>query len=176
MMRPMLIIAAALALAGCGGDAGDIGDSAERTISGFGVSIDLPPGWEGRIVKPEPEVATHVVATHVLAGNFSLPSAENFLGPETAKAMGPQSLYVWAAGFDSAHEQLSRRWIETSLPIPIGRADFGPFEGVASPVEAVRWVIVEEKAILVMVGFGAVQPSDDLIAEANAVLATLALD
>lgn len=167
----MLIIAAALALAGCGGDAGGIGDSAERTISGFGVSIDLPPGWDGRIVKPEPEVATHV-----LAGNFSLPSAENFLGAETAKAMGPQSLYVWAAGFDPAHEQLSRRWIETLLPIQIARTDFGSFEGVASRAEAVRWVIVEKKAILVMVGFGADQPSDDLIAEANAVLATLALD
>jgi hypothetical protein len=61
---------------------------------------------------------------------------------------------------------------EASLPIQIDRADFGPFEGVASPVEAVRWVIVDEKAILVAVGFGANHPTDDLIAKANRVLAT----
>ena len=171
-MRPIVIMAAVFAFAGCSGDADDIGGSADRTISGFGVSINLPPGWDGRIVKLEPNAATQV-----LAGNFSLPSAEDFLGAETAKAMGPQSLYVWAADLGSDREHLQPgRWKETSLPIQIARADFGPFEGVASPVEAVQWAIVGEKAILVMVGFGADQPSDDLIAEANAVLATLALD
>lgn len=142
----------------------------ERTVSGHGLSIELPPGWQGRVIRPAAEVAAQLIA-----GNFALPPHEDHLGPKTRQAMTPQSIYVWLA-VDPVHEHLQpNRWVDASLPIHIAPSDFGAFEGVESPSEAVRWLIVDGEAVLVIVGFGVANPTGAMLAEANRVLASLTL-
>ncbi len=165
-MRVALLVVA-VALAACGRDERE----AEPTIESHGVSIQLPPGWEGRIVEPERGFATHVVA-----GNFEVPNAEDWLGPETSSAMSPESIYVWLAVQPVFEGMQGGRWLESRLPIRVDRSHLGNFEGLFSPVEAARWLMIDEHAIIAVVGFGSEGPDARAFEEANAVLATLSLD
>jgi hypothetical protein len=170
-----------LALAACSwGDgqaetAGTTGETSERgtaarTLSGHGLSIELPQGWDGRVIQPSPEHSVQLVA-----GNFDIPPEEQYLGSETSRAMEARSIYVWLA-LSPLHEHLQpQRWEEASLPIRVGRSDLTNIEGFASPIEAARWLIVDGQTALVVVGFGVERPGEALIAEANRVLASLSL-
>jgi hypothetical protein len=168
-LRVTLLVLVALLLgllvAGCGDGV------APKTISGHGLSIELPEGWQGRVSKPGPEYATTL-----RAANFRLPVDEDYPGPKTGQAMGKGSIVIDvndlgpypSPGFPS------EGWVEATLPIAIGRSDFGgPFEDWSPPGYALRNLVVGGRALMVGVGFGTATPSDELLAEANRVLATL---
>jgi hypothetical protein len=161
-------IALVLLAASCGGSVEERGGkSGGRTITGHGLSIELPDGWDGRAFKGEPSAASQIIAA-----NFALPTDEYYLGPETARVMHGEGIYVGASvGPISEHLQKGR-WVSASLPITVSRSDFADFEGVYSPAEAVRWLLIDGHAVLIMVGFGAEHPSDTTLATANAVLAS----
>jgi hypothetical protein len=144
-----------------------------RPISGFGVGLELPPGWYGRVVKPG-ERDSIVVS----ASNFAQPH-ESYLGPKTAKAMDEDSIHIELAGFDPHSDELAGRasWKATELPISIDRSHLGgPFEGMPAPAVAARWLVIDGRAVMVFVGFGTSNPSDAMFDEANRVLATLSID
>jgi hypothetical protein len=168
---PVFMAAAVLGLSACAGGVAGIAETGRggEAIAGYGLSIELPGGWQGRVVSPEADMAAQVIA-----GNFRLPGHEDFAGQKTAAAMSPASIYVWIAdlGTDQKHLQPGR-WIEASLPISVSRADVQPFEGVSSPSEAVRWLLIDGRALLILVAFGAAEPSDSQFTQANGVLATL---
>ena len=157
----MLAFAIVLALVSCGD---------QRTLEAHGIGIELPEGWVGRIVPPEPGFATHVIA-----GNFDVPSGEDWLGPMTSSSMSSESIYVWLAVQPVFEEMQEGRWLESELPIRVGDADLGNLEGFYSPVEAGRWLLIADHAIIVVVGFGREDPDDDAFDAANRVLATLEL-
>lgn len=143
--------------------------SASRVLSAHGLSIALPAGWHGRVVKPAPNAAAQLIAA-----DFGLPRRENFAGPKTTKAMRASSIYIWIANEGSANGKNLQpgRWKSATLPLAIRRADIQPFEGVDSPSEAVRWLFVKRKALLVLVGFGRRHPSNAQLTRANRVLST----
>ena len=139
----------------------------ERVVRGYGLSIVVPAGWNARIEKSASDDAPILVA-----GNFALPANETFPGRGLVAAMQPDSIYVWIAdlGFGRSREP-TRAWERESLPIEITGDDFESFEGAATPAEAVRRVVVEERSFLVIVAFGRSVPTDDALADANDVLA-----
>lgn len=162
----MFIALAVLPLSACGSLEAGGDESSGRMITGYGLSIELPAGWDGRVFKGEPQAAAQVIAA-----NFPLPAEEYYLGPETGRAMQSESIYIGAAvGPVSEHLQ-EGRWASASLPITVSRSDFGDFEGIYSPVEAVRWLLIDGHAVRTTVGFGA-DPSDSTLATANAILAS----
>ena len=73
MLRKPLSIAfiglAVLPLAACGSVEARGDESSGRTITGYGLSIELPAGWDGRVFKGEPQAAAQVIAA-----NFPLPA------------------------------------------------------------------------------------------------------
>lgn len=162
-------LSAGLQLAGCSGGAeAPAPESAQAAIvSGYGLAIELPAGWNGRVVDP-PGPAGRLLQ----AQSFPRPG-EDWIGPETAAAIGETGVVIEVADGGPVGPVGVQQWQQTTLPIQISRVDLGPFEGIATPAEAVRWLVIDGRGYLVTVGFGVVGPTDALLAQANRVLATL---
>jgi hypothetical protein len=144
------------------------------TISRYGLSIDLPAGWEGRIY--ENETGLRVIQ----AGNFSIAERDDDgdVGEESVQRMGSEGIYIaiwsWA-------DRPPPGWGDwplpddevATLPLQIGRSDFGSFEcGLVAPSTAMRAVTVEGRLVQVVVSFGSATPGNEAVAEANRVLST----
>jgi hypothetical protein len=180
MQRVLICLGCILAVAtgpGCASDSTQSvarsGSETSRPISGFGVGLELPPGWYGRVVKPSARDSIVVSAS-----NFERPH-ESYLGPKTAEAMDEDSIHIELVGFDPQADSLAGRasWKEAELPISIDRSHLGgPFEGMPVPAVAARWLVIDGRAVTVFVGFGISNPSDAMFDEANRVLASLSID
>lgn len=173
--RTLIGLLCVLALATGAGCASDSNRSVVRSassISGFGVGLELPPGWFGRVVKPDERDAIVVNAS-----NFEQ-RHEAYLGPKTANAMDEDSIHIELAGFDPLPDLAGRgSWKAAELPISVDQSHLGgPFSGMPAPAVAARWLVIDGRAVHVFVGFGTSDPSDAMFDEANRVLATLSID
>jgi hypothetical protein len=101
----------------------------------------------------------------------------DFPGRKTARLMRVGSIYISIANLGSVNDKLFQRspWKKATLPIRIRHADLRPFEGTYSPSEAVRWVVVKRRALLLLVAFGRQNPTEAQLARANRVLSTFRL-
>lgn len=161
-------LAAAMALAACaGGSAIQANQPQDRTLSRYGLSIELPAGWNGRIRRSSPETAPVLNAA-----NFVLPSRDNGVGTKAQKLLRPGRIYIAVTdlGPPSSHLQKGR-WTKATLPIAVRPRDLGAFEGFDVPALATRWLIVRRHTLLVQVAFGEQEPPNTAWSRANAVLA-----
>lgn len=166
-MRSLVVALLAIVIAaGCSGQ--------PTTISRYGLSIDLPAGWDGRIY--ENETGLRVIQ----AGNFSIAERDDDgdVGEESVQRMGSEGIYIaiwsWA-------DRPPPGWGDwplpddevATLPLQIGRSDFGSFECLGgAPATAMRDVTVEDDHVQVVISFGNATPDDEAVAEANGVLST----
>jgi hypothetical protein len=166
----LALLALTAVLGGCGAAERGVGEASGQpttTVRGYGLKLEVPLGWHGDVVRPEPPGALTL-----RAANFQLPPASD-VGQQAQGTMAERDVlitltYYGRAGATSA----GRRAI---LPLVIDRRDFMPFEGFARPVATdsfalgggafQHWVVFRDEA-----------PSDELVAEANRVLATVALE
>lgn len=67
-------------------------------IQGHGLTLDLPPGWEARIYRrqPEPGATTHPIAH---AATFALPEERGDFGSGAVDLMGPDDILVMLIEF-----------------------------------------------------------------------------
>jgi hypothetical protein len=110
------------------------------TLSGYGVAIDLPPGWDGRItrrpVDPTPPAASAFAAasgrdlsesTHAVAhvGNFALPERRGDFGSGAVESMGPSHVFAVLLEYhpDSAATAL---FASHGIPARLDPAEFSP--------------------------------------------------
>jgi len=163
----MLLVFVALA-SGCGAvEEGTVGDAPMATVSGHGLKVAVPDGWDGEVLRPVPPGALTL-----RAANFSLPPATD-VGQQAQREMRDDEILITLSHFGRARDDSSAR--RAGLPLAIDRADFTSFEGFARPV-ATDSFVVERDAFQVWVVFGSETPSDELLAEANRALATVALE
>jgi hypothetical protein len=144
-------------------------------VDPFGIQVVLPPDWHGHVSRKGPEWAT---VLH--AGNFPLPEGDNGLGEKAVEALESHSerIYINITDLGPPDPGRSNLWVDATLPVSVGPADFGMFEGVGPCAVcehslARRWVVVNGRALVLLVSFGTKTPSEARIAEANAALATL---
>jgi hypothetical protein len=142
-------------------------DGPTKTVRGYGLKIDLPIGWRGEVVRPDPPGALRL-----RAANFPLPPATD-VGQQAQRDMRGDEILISLSHYGRAREGSSAR--RPGLPLTIKRADFVPFEGFARPVASDAFVL-EDSKFHVWVVFGSETPSDELLAEANRVLETFAVE
>jgi hypothetical protein len=155
--------------AGCGAvDRLSSGRSSGTTISGYGLTIELPPGWHGRIYRRSPKYAIMLDAATV-----PLPPASDDLFDQTALRMGTDDLYLHLDDIGQAPELPMREpvWKIAEPPLQMERSDLGNFP-VKFAAFAIRPVVVRERLIQLDAGFGSA-PTDRMLARLNAVLGTL---
>jgi hypothetical protein len=163
----------ALLLTGCLHD----DSAAAQRVSAHGLSITLPESWDGRIYKHGPEYGTVLQA-----GNFELPAEDNDIGEKTVKSLvESHSDRIYINILDHGPPQPEwPGWVQGTLPLSVSRSDFGIFGGVGPCAVckrqlALRHVIVNGHALIVLVSFGTRRPSDAAMAEANDVLQSVSV-
>jgi hypothetical protein len=156
-----------LVVAGCGSAAGDTGTEPTETIRGYGLSIELPAGWHGDIVAPPPWALT------LRAANFPLSPVATDQGQQAQQSMGPDDILITLVHYGRAPEDWRPRRVH--LPLAIERANFTSSEGFVHPAATDSFVLADG-AFQLWAVFGRETPSDELLAEANRVLATVAVE
>lgn len=136
-----------------------------RTLSGYGLSIELPPGWDGRLYR-RPGDGT----TGLQAANFQLPEEDDDLASAARRDLVSSGIVIGALVGDTASPSW---WTHATLPVEIRRSDFAPYEGFEWRTAAIRHLIVGERSALVFAAFDVAHPRDEILVKANAVLATV---
>ena len=138
-----------------------------RTLSDHGLSIELPPGWHGRIYRrPEDEI------TGLHVANFPLPSEDDDLASAARRGMADTGIVLGVIVGDTESPSW---WTPATLPVEIRRSDFAPYEGFEWRTAAIRHLLIDKRSALVFAAFGSAHPRDEHLAEANAVLATVGI-
>lgn len=166
----LTLLALGLLVGGCGGGAQNAGDrdrAPTKTVRGYGLRIELPQGWRGEIVRPDPRGALTL-----RAANFQHPPLTD-LGRELQLTMTERDVLITLVHYGRAGEGWKAR--QATLPLAIDRGQFVSFEGFKRPV-ATDSFILEGRAFQLWAVFRDGSPSDELLAEANRVLATIALE
>jgi hypothetical protein len=123
------------------------------------------------------------LATNLQAGNFQLPADDIGLGHKAVDLLESHSdrIYINITDLGPPDPRWPNVWVDATPPISVGRSDFGIFESVGPCAVcdrslARRWVIVNGHALIVLVSFGTRHPEDAVLARANEVLASLAVE
>ena len=158
-----LAIGVSFVLCACAGT--EPGDSTER-LSRYGLSIELPPGWHGRVYENDTGLRV------LLSANGGL-APDDDEGRKTRQRLGEAGIVLAIAYWpDWPPPGEGGALKAATLPLSVGRSDFGGFEGLTDAT-AVRSVTIDGHLLQVMVHLGTTAPSDEALAEANAVLASL---
>lgn len=143
-----------------------------KVISGFGIRMQLPKSWDGRVYRRSPRDAVTLEAASVPLA----PRADDSF-QETEKRMGAGDAYIWLSDIGSPPPYIGREpgWQMASLPIKIDASDLHRYvEGHSLPANAVRPFVINDRAITLYVGFGS-WPNEAVIQEINSVLASLSI-
>jgi len=173
MRAPIIALFAALSLAlfGCGGTERQPAQAGQgKTVSGYGLRVNLPSGWTGRVFQPSPNDAIELEA----ATSPLLPRGQFLTGDE----LGAGNAYVIIDDFGQARRGFVKRangWqVHPRLPLTLSRPDLrGPYEG-GFPSGATLPVGIEGRALEIRIRFGS-RPSVGQLGEVNDVLGSLSV-
>lgn len=145
-------------------------------LSGYGISIDLPAGWEGRLHRDQPSHGMHT--TPVLhAGNFPLPRDPNTFGTSILMVMPPDAVFLVLVEYDPAdareglfaHSGLPRFRLDELDPraVQVGREDLAGRQ---------RFFTVSGRTFCLYLVIGREGSMADELASARSVLSTLRIE
>jgi hypothetical protein len=158
--------------ASCGGAAPSRLDGSDRrTLSGLGISVELPPGWIGRI-RPSREGLPALQAA-----SFPLPANDSEDGQVAQESIGTSGTYVNLLDLGPHSEDAD--WRPVSGPVIVERSSLGapkPPQHYAPVVLATtRNLLIDGRArrLTVFIGFADVENGS--LAEVNALLHSMSL-
>lgn len=149
-------------------------------IDGYGISLDLPPGWEGQIMGGEHDIPPGAIGTPVVhAGNFPLrpPDDTNAYGTAEVRSMLPGDIFLALLEMDSD-------WAGDGLYSEKGFPELKPSDfslatlqvGMPGRVGVQRFVHDASRTFVVYaVVATAGDPSDAEVAGLNSVLGSLSV-
>jgi hypothetical protein len=147
-------------------------------LDGFGLSIDLPPRWEGVIVMPPHSGDGSATYPVLRAGNFALPASDGSFGENSIMAMDPTKALVVVVEYGSTSVG-TVLFTSGVWPPVLSLADLNPnaFSGTHPPGLAghQNFVTVNGRAFCFYTVMGFDGQQAPLLTEVNAVLATLAI-
>jgi hypothetical protein len=140
-------------------------------IAGYGIRIDLPRGWEGKIYRrPEGDPTLHV-------GNFPLPAQDGDFGSGALSTMPPSGVFIVLTEY--RQEDAARRlFAAPDLPIPIAASDFSPqaLQRILPGLSGVQHFFTHAgRPFCLYVVVGSTPSTGKLVRAANRVLATLSI-
>src|SRR5712691_4471266 len=147
MGRPVTAVLLAIAAASSAACGAAVQPTAERkaaaraegtTIGGYGMSIELPSGWAGRIFKRDERSAAVL-----RAANFPAYFGTPFMLGSATTEIPSDGILIEAEDLELRVPDPSREgWVRVTEPVEIRRSDFGRFKGIATPAYALRPVVV----------------------------------
>ena len=146
-------------------------------LAGHGLSIDLPPGWEGAIYR-RPPVAGESTHPVLHAGSFPLPVGRGDFGSGAVDAMGPADALVVLLEYhrDSTGTALFAR---TGMPRAVDPAVFSPatLQRSIPGQGGAQWFFQESgRAFCLYVVLGAHRLRSRLVPAINQVLGTVRIE
>jgi hypothetical protein len=157
------LLAAAAVAAGCGGSLKlPAGHAGTRTLSAYGISVDLPAGWNGRIVLG----ASGRPVLH--AASFPLSANDDDSGEIARETLGQAYVNVRNLGPGTSPH---------AFPVTFTPADFKPSAPThGRQTEASRQMAASDELFRITVICGGEAPAENVIDEANSVLLGLRLE
>jgi hypothetical protein len=159
LITRLVLLTAIAVVVGCSAGSGD-----EARITAHGVSIEVPPGWDGRISSRTWPLAGAVL---VQLASFELPEGDDLGGGRARSAMGADDVFV----------ELAEGLRETTVPVPRGHihpterlASFGRYFFVD------RFFVEQGRAFVLHITFRERQPAKTLIPRINEALETLEIE
>ena len=171
---PMLLALVAASATACGAvESASLrtraGQGGGATISGYGMSIELPTGWTGRIFKRDARSAAVL-----RAASFPLYLGTSMTLASVAAVIPDGGIFIDVNDLElPMPSEPSEGWSQETPPIEVRRSDLGRYEGTVTPGVALRNVVVDRRALMIEVGFATPEPDDALLARANRVLGSL---
>lgn len=138
-------------------------------LSGYGITVDLPPRWEGRIYKrPEGDPTLH-------AGNFPLPVEDGDFGSRALSAMRDDGAFMVVTEYE---RKLARTGLfSPTAPAPLpATTELNPWALLRvrrGQFGIQRFMTIGDRAFCVYLVVGSVPSPSALLAEVNGVLRTL---
>jgi hypothetical protein len=171
-------VAVPLALVSGLGEDRTLAPGGARQIAGYGLRVDLPEGWDGRIRGP----AGVSFGPHLHAANFELPEPDDDVASAARGGMNEGQVTIVVIDVTTALARDVRgpqdRYEPIELPVSIRAEDFTDRVEAVDPdhASARRQFSVEGRSLEVRVEFGTDPAPDPLVAEANTVLSTLSVE
>jgi hypothetical protein len=157
------LLVAASVFAGCGSVGRDAAAEATTTIRTEALSLELPSGWYGHAEPPEvPQ------APLLKAATFQVQAAPMDLGQHARPMMADDDILITVVDYGAMPGA------DVALPVAVDESHVVSFEGFREPV-VMRSFTTAGHRLQLWVVFGASDPSAEQYAEANRVLATLAV-
>ena len=144
-------------------------------VSGHGISIDLPDGWEGRIYRrrlPKTFPVLH-------AGSFALPQGDGDFGGDAIAAMAADDVFLALLEYDPALAGTGL-FNEPGMPLPLRSGEFSPaaFRRRQAGRLGVQRFFTEQGrpfCLYVVVGSDAIDPPRASVKRANRILRTVSI-
>lgn len=143
-------------------------------LSGAGISIDVPTGWDARIFRrpSRPGETTHAV---LHAGNFSLPPDAADYGDGAVELMGPDHLLLSLVEFHPSSTDTALFAVR-GLPLPLRTADASRTtlqRALGGQAGIQRFFTQSGRAWSLYVVLGSFDRRSALVSAANTVLSSL---
>jgi len=141
-------------------------------LTGYGIAVELPSGWEGRIYKrPEGDPTLH-------AGNFPQPVEDGDFGSRSLNAMGSTGAFLVVTEYDRT--LADRGLFSTQAPAPLpATSELSPFalqRTRPGQLGIQRFMTIGGRPFCVYVVVGTEPSPSRLLADVNAVLRSLAIN
>ncbi len=145
-------------------------------VSGHGIAVDLPAGWEGRIYRRK--LANTYPVLH--AGSFALPHGDDDFGAGAIDAMRDGDVFIAMLEYDPALGG-SGLFNEPRVPVPIHATDLSPAafrKRVSGRLAAQRFFTVHHRPFCLYLVIGSAQVVADrgAVRAANKVLRTVSIE
>ncbi len=141
-------------------------------LEGFGIGIDLPKGWDGRLFKrPEGEATLH-------AATYGLPASDGDFGPKATRLMPNDGVLVVLTEY---RRRLAGKglYAPEGLPRKFRAAELNPagvLGGRAGQAGVQRFFTARGRPFCLYVVVGAFGHSRRLVRDANDVLETISIE
>jgi hypothetical protein len=141
------------------------------TLQGPGMTLELPPGWEGTSAGPTGTASEWTM----VASNEPLPAGDDGLASLARRGLGPDGIAIVV--YDVT-EVAGAAFPQAELPVSIGDEHFGQNVEGTTPTHAFarRQVRIEGRDLDLWVEFGALPAAPEAVEAANAVLSTLEVE
>jgi hypothetical protein len=148
-------------------------------LKGFGIDIDVPPGWDGHVFRRALRAGTpHRVWPTAHIGNFPLPPERGDFGSGAVEQMGPGHVLVMLVEYDPASSRMPL-FKQQGLPIPLDANWFKPEmlqRRLPGQAGLQRFFSIAGRAYSLYVVIGSHLDRGSLVAAANDVLRTVKID
>lgn len=144
--------------------------SAPNRIAAYGIQVDLPESWDGRL-----SYTTSDFGPFLRAGSFPLPESDIGFHMAASQAMGSDDVVIVLQEFVGICPCVGLEPVD--LPLAIAPDDFFSWPGLRQDhAYAERLVVVDDRHFSLWAEFGTTPAPDPALAQVNEILSTLLID